>query len=206
MFRAGRTASVVEVLHDVDGTEFLAVTVDDDPGAERTSGTAGPATSGWTRSCHRTPAMPDRVDVVDYGIRGVHLAYDLLDGRHGALVLADALPMNEPPGTVAVVEVDLNDPQWTDRDSEPGGEAPDGHGLDPRSCLRLVARLGAPVGRVVVVGCQPETVAEGMALSPPVQAAIEPARELVARIAGEEAARIKGPDELGEPGKVRSRA
>jgi hypothetical protein len=34
MFLAGRTASVVEVLHDVDGTEFLAVTVDDDPGAE----------------------------------------------------------------------------------------------------------------------------------------------------------------------------
>ena len=34
MFLAGRTAQVVEVLHDVDGTEFLAVTVDDDPGAE----------------------------------------------------------------------------------------------------------------------------------------------------------------------------
>ena len=30
--------------------------------------------------------MPDRVDVVDYGIRGVHLAYDLLDGRYGAWV------------------------------------------------------------------------------------------------------------------------
>jgi hypothetical protein len=34
MFLAGRTAQVVEVLHDVDGTEFVAVTVDDDPGAE----------------------------------------------------------------------------------------------------------------------------------------------------------------------------
>jgi hypothetical protein len=34
MFLDGRTALVVEVLQDVDGTEFLAVTVDDDPGAE----------------------------------------------------------------------------------------------------------------------------------------------------------------------------
>jgi hypothetical protein len=34
MFLAGRTARVAEVLHDVDGTIFYAVTVDDDPGAE----------------------------------------------------------------------------------------------------------------------------------------------------------------------------
>jgi hypothetical protein len=34
MFLTGRTAEVVDVLHDVDGTVFYAVTVDDDPGAE----------------------------------------------------------------------------------------------------------------------------------------------------------------------------
>jgi hypothetical protein len=34
MFLAGRTAQVAEVLHDVDGTVFYAVTVDDDPGAD----------------------------------------------------------------------------------------------------------------------------------------------------------------------------
>jgi hypothetical protein len=34
MFLAGRSAEVVDVLHDVDGTLFYAVTVDDDPGAE----------------------------------------------------------------------------------------------------------------------------------------------------------------------------
>jgi hydrogenase maturation protease len=144
-----------------------------------------------------TEAMPDRVDVVDYGIRGVHLAYDLLDGRYGALVLVDALPMGEPPGTVAVLEVDLNDPQWTNRDAEPGADAPDGHGLDPQSCLRLVAQLGVRIPRVLVVGCQPDAVAEEMALSPPVQAAVEPTRDMVVRLAGEEAARLR---------KVRARA
>ena len=153
-----------------------------------------------------TRAMPNRVDVVDYGIRGVHLAYDLLDGRYGTLVMVDALPMDEPPGTVAVLEVDLSHPQWTERDAEPGEDAPDGHGLDPQSCLRLVAQLGAPVGRVVVVGCQPETVSDGMELSPSVRAAVEPTRDMVVRIAGEEAVRIGGPEEIGEPGEVRSRA
>ncbi|MFJ8577891.1 hypothetical protein [Micromonospora sp. NPDC093277] len=34
MFLAGRTAQVAQVLLDVDGTRFLAVTVDDDPGAD----------------------------------------------------------------------------------------------------------------------------------------------------------------------------
>ncbi|MEU3453560.1 hypothetical protein ABZ671_08145 [Micromonospora sp. NPDC006766] len=34
MFLAGRTARVEQVLLDVDGTRFLAVTVDDDPGAD----------------------------------------------------------------------------------------------------------------------------------------------------------------------------
>ena len=50
--------------------------------------------------------LPERVDVADYGISGVHLAYDLLDGRHGWLVMVDAVPLGEPPGTLSVLEVD----------------------------------------------------------------------------------------------------
>ena len=34
LFLAGHTATVAAVLHDVDGKEHLAVTVDEDPGAE----------------------------------------------------------------------------------------------------------------------------------------------------------------------------
>jgi hypothetical protein len=34
VFLAGRTATVDRVLHDVDGTRFVAVTLDDDPGAD----------------------------------------------------------------------------------------------------------------------------------------------------------------------------
>ena len=43
--------------------------------------------------------------MVDYGIRGMHLAYDLLDGCD-ALVLVDALPDRGAPGTLHVFEAD----------------------------------------------------------------------------------------------------
>ncbi len=52
-----------------------------------------------------THAVPDGVRVADFGIRGVHLAYELLDG-YDVLVLVDAVPMGEPPGTLAVIEPD----------------------------------------------------------------------------------------------------
>jgi Ni,Fe-hydrogenase maturation factor len=53
---------------------------------------------------------------------------------------------------------------------------------------------------VVVIGCQPGAVAEEMALTEPVQAAVDPARALVLRIAREEADRLIGEE------RVRTRA
>ena len=49
-------------------------------------------------------AWPDGVRVVDYGIRGLHLAYDLLD-HWDALVMVDALPDRGAVGSVGVVGV-----------------------------------------------------------------------------------------------------
>ncbi|GAB3980070.1 hypothetical protein GCM10029978_077150 [Actinoallomurus acanthiterrae] len=51
-------------------------------------------------------ALPSTVEVTDYGIRGVHLVYELLDGRVDTLILVDAVPLDGPPGTLAVLEVD----------------------------------------------------------------------------------------------------
>ena len=42
LFLAGRTATVAAVLHDVDGRQHLAVTVDDDPGADSSRARAVP--------------------------------------------------------------------------------------------------------------------------------------------------------------------
>lgn len=52
--------------------------------------------------------VPEGVKVVDYGIRGMHLAYDLLDG-YDALVVVDALPGSGSPGDLSVLEVGPGD-------------------------------------------------------------------------------------------------
>ena len=122
--------------------------------------------------------LPPGVDVADYGIRGVHLAFDLAGGRHDRLVLVDAVPLDDAPGTLAVLEVPL--------DEEPGGvlavPAVDGHGMTPTAVLDLLRTLGGALRRVVVVGCRPAVLDECGELSAPVAAAVEPAVRLVAGV------------------------
>ncbi|SCL29718.1 hydrogenase maturation protease [Micromonospora pallida] len=139
----------------------------------------------------RDAVLPPGVEVSDYGIRGMHLAYDLLDGRHDVLVMVDALPLNEPPGTLAVLQVDLADPGWRLRPVDVlDSPAADAHGMDPESVLRLLCSLGGSVERVLVVGCQPAVLAEHMGLSTPVAAVVDEAVRTVVGIAQEEAARL----------------
>ena len=125
-------------------------------------------------------ALPDGVRLGEYGIRGVHLAYELLDG-YDALVLIDALPMGEAPGTVAVVEVDPVDVA--------SPSTMDAHSMSPATVLGLLAGLGGSVGRVVVVGCEPAELTDGMGLSPVVEEAVPVAvtavRELLAELAAD---------------------
>jgi len=103
--------------------------------------------------------------VADFGIRGVHLAYELLDG-YDTLILVDAVSRGEAPGTMYVIE----------HETEGGpGEGPvvDAHSLDPAAVLVMLAGLGGTVGRVLVVGCEPASLEEGIGLSPPVVAAVD---------------------------------
>ncbi|WP_054812450.1 hydrogenase maturation protease [Nocardia arizonensis] len=110
------------------------------------------------------PHHDERVRAVDYGIRGMHLAYDLLD-PWAALVLVDALPNRGAPGTLAVFRAD---PDCAAADL-------DAHAMDPAAVFAGVRALGGAVPPTVVVGCQVASVREGIGLSGPVAAAVEPA-------------------------------
>lgn len=138
----------------------------------------------------RGAELPDGVRVEDFGIRGVHLAYELLDG-YDALVMIDAVPMGEPPGTVALIEPD---PAGDVGDS--AGPAMDAHSMNPAVVLQMLAGMGGHVGRVVVVGCEPSVIDERMGLSPPVEAAVERAVTAVHEVLAE----------LCVPNEERSRA
>ncbi len=123
--------------------------------------------------------VPDGVRVEDYGIRGVHLAYELCES-YDALVLIDAMPMgDEPPGTVVILEPDAPPSSENDEDIAP---IMDAHTMSPLVVLTTLANLGGSVDRILVVGCQPETVEEGMGLSEPVAAAVDRAVEMVSEL------------------------
>ncbi len=125
-------------------------------------------------------ALPDGVRVEDYGIRGIHLAYDLLEG-YDALVLVDAVPMGEVPGTLAVIEPEAAAGRATVSSSNSDDAAVvavDAHTMSPDIVLATLARLGGSVDRIVIVGCQPGDLDEGMGLSPAVQAAVTAAVDL----------------------------
>ncbi|HEY7103472.1 MAG TPA: hydrogenase maturation protease [Mycobacteriales bacterium] len=116
--------------------------------------------------------LPAGVRVVDYGIRGMHLAYDLLDG-YDELVILDAAPRGGRPGDVVVLEVGEGDF---------GAGDFDGHGMEPTAVLSSLGSLGGRLPRTYVVGCEPADTDEGIGLSPPVAAAVDPAVDAVLRL------------------------
>jgi hydrogenase maturation protease len=125
--------------------------------------------------------LPAGVDVRDFGIRGMDLAYALQD-EYDTVVFVDAAPRGELPGTVSLVEPEL----------ELEDVVLDTHGMDPLRVLALANALGRIPGRVLVVACEPELVLEGEhdedlvgELSAPVRAAVGEAVELVASLVTE---------------------
>jgi hydrogenase maturation protease len=120
---------------------------------------------------------PDGVRVVDYGIRGLHLAYDLLE-PWDALVLVDAVPDRGGVGTVAVLEIGAEHLR--------GGHQVDAHGMDPGAVLATLAALGGRLPRhTLLVGCQVAETAEGMGLTRAVDAAVDEAVRVVGALVAE---------------------
>ena len=112
---------------------------------------------------------PD-VRVTDYGIGGMHLAYDLLD-TWSALVLVDALPDRGSPGTLHVFVADHESLCTT--------AVLDAHGMDPGTVFASLRALGGVAPPTVVVGCEVFDTADGIGLSEPVRAAVPAAVDAV---------------------------
>ena len=133
--------------------------------------------------------LPAGVTVTDYGIRGMHLAYDLAGGYDTA-ILVDATPRGGVPGTLYLIEPDFgSDPGDTsaaaprsDGESEEQVASPifDAHGMQPDVVLGMLDALGGDrPGRILIVGCEPASVDEGMGLSKAVAAVVDEAAAVV---------------------------
>ena len=134
-------------------------------------------------------AMPAGVRVEDYGIRSVHLVYELMNG-YDVLVLVDTVGRQTgPPGTLYVIEPELSDLG----SSEERQSAVEAHSMKPLNVIRLATSMGGPLKSVLLVGCEPGTLGpeEGqMGLSEPVEAVVDEAvklvESLIAKILNEE--------------------
>jgi hydrogenase maturation protease len=124
----------------------------------------------------RSQPLPPGVDLVDFGIRGIDLAYALAE--YDAAVLVDAAPRGGPGGTLYVLEPSL----------EAGDAALQMHSMTLDRVLRWIPEGTGP--RVLrIVGCEPVSLGppgEGeFGLSEPVLAAVEGAVRLVQSLVGE---------------------
>jgi hydrogenase maturation protease len=205
---AGRTGVVASLEWDMEDRVQLAVTADDDPGRDLGEarmpghrffftpeevepvgqerilvagiGNVFLGDDGFGVELAGLLAqreLPAGVRVVDYGIRGMDLAYALHDGWD-TVVLLDAAPRGQAPGTLYVIEAE----------PEAGDGGFDAHGMDPVKVLALARQLGAADGalpRILVVGCEPQVRMTGdeedvvAELSAPVRAALDEAVALV---------------------------
>ena len=119
--------------------------------------------------------LPAGVTVMDAGTGGLDLAYEVMRGYDG-LVILDVSKQGGEPGTLYVMEPDEQEVAGGIED----GETINPHGMDPQTVLRFVKSIGAWPGRVVVIACEPAQVEEmGWGLSDPVSAAVERAVALV---------------------------
>jgi hydrogenase maturation protease len=128
-----------------------------------------------------TRTLPPGARVEDFGIRGVHLAYELLEGYHG-LVLIDAVRIGEGAGTLAVIAPEARREPMTGDDMAP---VVDAHTMNPEVVLNTLARLGGSVEKIFIVGCQPADLQEGMGLTPAVAAAVDDAVEMCCQLVSE---------------------
>lgn len=122
--------------------------------------------------------MPDGVTVADYGIRGIHLAYELLEG-YDRLILIDAIARGGAPGTIYVLQPD---------DVPANGAVADAHGMQPRAVLAYLASIGGGPIPTLIVGCEPATIEENMGLSEPVEHAVDEAIAVVLGLIDDQAA------------------
>lgn len=117
-------------------------------------------------------ALPDGVTVRDFGIRGFDLAYAFMDG-YDLVILVDATARGGAPGTLYVIEPD----------TQAKDTAINTHAMHPAAVLNLVRAMGGDPGKVLVVGCEPESLGEdgegAMGLTAAVEAAVDPACRMI---------------------------
>ena len=115
---------------------------------------------------------PEGVRVVETGISGMSLVYELMDG-YDALIVLDIVDRGRPPGTIMLIEPDLADPATLTHDQKHSLTG-NTHLATPSQVMLMAKSMGVLPGYALLVACQPlDGEGVGMELSPEVTKAVE---------------------------------
>jgi hydrogenase maturation protease len=129
--------------------------------------------------------LPPEVRVIDFGIRTYDMAYAIMDG-YDVTILIDITAQGQAPGTVYLIEPDLNEAGSPDS----GGASPypadanlaDAHSMDTARVLQMLHRFGSSPGKLYLIGCEP-AILEGeddqIGMSEPVEKSVPHAIEWI---------------------------
>lgn len=125
--------------------------------------------------------LPPEVTVVETGTGGIHLVQEISAG-YDALIVVDASDQGRPPGTVMVIDPEVQDVYKMD-DATKYDFLADMHYTKPERALMLAKALKVLPRRFVLVGGQPEDAERyGIGLSQIVATAVDLAVPEVIRI------------------------
>ena len=117
--------------------------------------------------------------VRDFGTAGMHLALEMSAG-YELVIIVDALRRNAPAGTVFAIEAN---------EAANGlDNVADAHAMSVPAVLELFERIARQLSantarpRIILCGCVPHSIEEGMDLSEPVRAAIPLCADLIGRL------------------------
>ncbi len=125
--------------------------------------------------------LPTEVLVKDFGIRSYDLVYALMDG-YDTTILIDITAQGQPPGTVYLIELDLDQIDQADE------KLADPHSLSPTGVLQMLKTSGTSTGKLYLIGCEPailEAEDGHIGLSEIVEAAVPRAIELIKSLVGD---------------------
>lgn len=123
------------------------------------------------------------VVVRDFGTGGMYLALEMLEG-YDRVIIVDAVGRDAQPGTVFAIDCTGEEVAID--------AAPDPHAIGIGSMLALYRRVRDQIAvdrapQILVVGCVPQSLDEGMELSEPVREALPACADLVRKLARQNA-------------------
>ncbi len=119
--------------------------------------------------------FPNSVSLRDFGMRSQAAAFALAE-EYDVKILVDSTPRDERPGTVSLIEPDL------ERLNGMESGLTDPESTNPVVLLEMARSFGALKGQVFVVGCEPAAADDDnieIALSEPVRRAVPEALKII---------------------------